>query len=71
MVWEGWHREVSPYPDLRRIPVVPSFDPEPPLRIKLRRSGTAAILPVNLEQWKCFRMGRHSGRSDKCVIGLN
>ena len=19
MVWEGWHREVSPYPDLRRI----------------------------------------------------
>jgi hypothetical protein len=21
VVWEGWHREVSPYPDLRRIAV--------------------------------------------------
>ena len=24
MVWEGWHREVSPYPDLRRV--LPIFE---------------------------------------------
>ena len=31
VVWEGWHREVSPYPDLRRTSVVRSPDWEFPL----------------------------------------
>jgi hypothetical protein len=25
VVWEGWRREVSPYPDHRRIPVIPAW----------------------------------------------
>ena len=28
VVWEGWRREASPYPDLRRILPVPSRPPE-------------------------------------------
>jgi len=33
VVWEGWRREASPYPDLRRNLVVPASSGEGPLTI--------------------------------------
>ena len=37
MVWEGWRREVSPYPDLRRILVVAGRPGEGPSVSRGRR----------------------------------
>jgi hypothetical protein len=46
VVWEGWRREVSPYPDHRRNLVVPARSGERPLTIlfaDLRRRAVETV----------------------------
>jgi len=46
-VWEGWRREVSPYPDHRRNPVIPVRSGEGPLTIlfaDLRHRGCKPVV---------------------------
>ena len=48
VVWEGWHREVSPYPDHRRILVVAARSGEGLLTIRLQTSIIVQRKPVSL-----------------------
>ena len=60
MVWEGWHREVSPYPDLRRYVAVAPRSREGPLP----EPTTAAqpwrrelvLMPLKSHSWPRPRM---------------
>jgi hypothetical protein len=40
VVWEGWHREVSPYPNLRRNLAVGGGRDEGPASTRLSHSGS-------------------------------
>ena len=64
MVWEGWHREVSPYPDPRRVS---------PVAV---RRGERLLSEPTADTQPCRRQPLfmpHSGRSalGQCSVKMN
>ena len=64
MVWEGWHREVSPYPDLRRVSPVAVRPGEGLLTEPTADSNRSPFAPTQLGDLKigsdtgtCFKVG--------------